>query len=79
MSNSLPIPGPWSVSPHNPGEVRAPYKNGWRNVAVVAEDHTDVTEEEKATAILIAAAPDLFEALMYALEMLAMKPSQSGG
>ena len=64
MAQSKHIPGPWGVSPHNPGEVRAPYKNGWRTVAVIAEIPDDVNDEERATAVLLAAAPELLDALL---------------
>jgi hypothetical protein len=66
-------PGPWGVVPNRPTEVRQKDENGAARLRLVADCTTVVAshyQQSLANARLIAAAPDLADALAWALEQI---------
>lgn len=67
MSKFKGTPGPWLLSDKT---VYALNEDGYNRFSALVQDaHTD-DQELRANAILIAAAPDILDALQYALETL---------
>ena len=70
-------PGPWHVAPRrNEYHSERVFAAGARYIACVGGSD-DTVEDQKANAHLIAAAPELLEALEMALEWIDAVPSES--
>ena len=81
MSDAKFTPGPWEYHDHSFGEIVV-YKPGDDEGAICVldadvdgyawKDYYSGSEEQKCNAILIAAAPDLYEALVVAATSMAV-------
>ena len=86
MSEATHTPGPWEVNYDNQNGIYAVtdkplrVRNGkvtYRSIKICAHDECDYTrspEERAATAKLIAAAPEMLEALQYVLSGISRIP-----
>jgi hypothetical protein len=83
LENTMHTPGPWKIEPATAG-FREPCSGGARDMAIVGADGTcpgvlwdgvvgELAQQQAANAKLIAAAPDMLEALQFVAKYAALR------